>query len=535
MKIAFQICLLTYVGHSLLLNNGPSLHADVSSNKFYFRAHTDISPLFSNSQDYSGSSKQINFLLTKAVDLINKLTTNKNKSSKSEDIEAEVVPGSGRQAKLPVSLSFSSLHKHLISLKDPAAALEYLALPVEEYSVLDSKLVSRSLLSPDSFILSLPLGDLSSASMMGSGGVGGIKIAATLTTEVTVRPDPAKGRVIMESGPIYFTPTVSTKQTSISPLPTAALTEKSDFDASDKLETNTAHSSAESDVNDEPTSEFSEALPEWLLWGGRSTPSTSVKLKDVTILDHDGGLSEKEENKKNSVEVIKSSVQARFRIELQWDSPDVMDYSERGGVYGMLSRANGMRKSLFSSKDTTTSSTATAAASLEASKSVSTIDVEESITASQIIGDQDRDNSLRIESFSPNISSVSEVSVTADNTQIVTDPVDEVAKEEEKFLPVNAVVKVWLDVNLPVQKDLASAISFPPVKLLLNQAGALTTKAVLRTLAPVLGKLLVSDHESRKKKITRGPASEDKESDTAPVYKQTKTIYDDLTSNIEIR
>ena len=526
------------MGHSFLLNNNrPSLRADVSSNRFYFRVHTDASPLFANSQDYSVSSKQINFLLTKAVDLINKLTTNKNKSSKSEDVETEVVPSSVKQAKLPVSLSFSSLHKHLISLKDPAAALEYLALPVEEYSVLDSKLVSRSLMSPDSFILSLPLGDLSSASMMGSGGVGGIKIAATLTTEVTVRPDPAKGRVIMESGPIYFTPTVSTKQTPISSLPTAALTEKSDFDASDKLETNAAHSSAESNVNDEPTSEFSDALPEWLLWGGRSAPSTSEKLKDVTILDHDGGLPEKEENKKNSVEVIKSSVQARFRIELQWDNPDIMDYSERGGVYGMLSRANGMRKSLFSSKDTTTSSTASAAASFEASKSESTIDAEDRVTmtASQITGDQDHINSTRIESFSPDISSMGDVSATADGTQILTDPVDVVAEEEEKFLPVTAVVKVWLDVNLPVQKDLASAISFPPVKLLLNQAGALTTKAVLRTLAPVLGKLLVSDHESRKKKSVQGPASEDKESDTAPVYKQTKTIYDDLTSDIEIR
>ena len=542
MKIFFRICLLTYVGHSFLLNNRPSLRADVSSNRFYFWAHTDVSPLFANSQDYSGSSKQINFLLTKAVDLINKLTTNKNKSSKSEDVEAEVVPSSVKQAKLPVSLSFSSLHKHLISLKDPAAAVEYLALPVEEYSVLDSKLVSRSLLSPDSFILSLPLGDLSSASMMGSGCVGGIKIAATLTTEVTVRPDPAKGRVIMESGPIYFTPTVSTKQTSISSFPTAALTEKSDFDASDKLETNAADSSAESNGNDEPTSEFSDALPEWLLWGGRSAPSTSEMLKDITILDHDGGLPEKEENMKNSVAVIKSSVQARFRIELQWDDPDMMDYSERGGVYGMLSRANGMRKSLFSSKDTTTPSTASAAASFEASKSESTIDSEEynsqdrvTMTASQVTGDQDHNSSPRIESFSPDTSSVSDVSVAADGTQILTDPVDAVAEEEVKFLPVTAVVKVWLDVNLPVQKDLASAISFPPVKLLLNQAGALTTKAVLRTLAPVLGKLLVSDHESRKKKNVRGPASEDKESDTAPVYKQTKTIYDDLTSDIEIR
>ena len=534
MKIVFQICLVAQVGHSFLLNSRQYVQTDGSPNSINLRVREEGSSLLATSKDYSGSSKQINFLLTKAVDLINKLTTNKSKSSNNENAAAEVVSGSIKQAMLPVSLSFSSLHKHLISLKDPAAALEYLALPVEEYSVLDSNLVSRSLLSPDSFILSLPLGDLSSASMMGSGGVAGIKLAATLTTEVTVRPDPAKGRVIMESGPIYFTPTVSTKKTSSGLLPTPTQSASRDSYASDELETNVADSSADVDVNDKQTSDFSDALPEWLLWGGRSVSSSSSKLKDITILDHDGKFPEKEDQK-NPVEGIKSSVQARFRIELQWDSPDVSNYSERGGVYGILSRANGMRKSLFPTRDVTTFTAPDA--SFEGDKSVSTESFQDQITptstTSQAMQNPEFDMGSGVEGLGSDISPTSNMSGNTDDAQILTGPIDE--EEIATFLPVTAIVKVWLDVNLPVQKDLASAISFPPVKLLLNQAGALTTKAVLRTLAPVLGKLLVSDHESRKRKSGQSPVSEDKQSDTATAYKQTKNIYDDLTSDIDIR
>lgn len=523
---------MAQVGHSFLLNSRQYVQTDASPNNINLRVRGDGSSLLATSKDYSGSSKQINFLLTKAVDLINKLTTNKSKSSNNENAAAEVVSGSIKQAKLPVSLSFSSLHKHLISLKDPAAALEYLALPVEEYSVLDSNLVSRSFLSPDSFILSLPLGDLSSASMMGSGGAAGIKLAATLTTEVTVRPDPAKGRVIMESGPIFFTPTVSSKKISSGLLPTPTQNARSDSYASDELETNVADSPADVDVNGEPTSDFSDALPEWLLWGGRSVSSSSSKLKDITILDHDGKPSEKEDQK-NPVEGIKSSVQARFRIELQWDSPDVSDYSERGGVFGILSRANGMRKSLFPTRDVTTFTAADA--SFEVDKSASTESFQDHFTstsaASQAMQNPEFDVGSGVEGLGFDISPTSNMSSNTDDGQILPEPID----EEATFLPVTAVVKVWLDVNLPVQKDLASAISFPPVKLLLNQAGALTTKAVLRTLAPVLGKLLVSDHESRKKKSVQSPASEDEQSDNATAYKQTKNIYDDLTSDIDIR
>lgn len=105
--------------------------------------------------------------------------------------------------------------------------------------------------------------------------------------------------------------------------------------------------------------------------------------------------------------------------------------------------------------------------------------------------------------------------------------------EEVISLPVTAVVKVWVDVNLPVREDLSSALSFPPIKLLLNQAGALTTKALLRTIAPTLGKLLVKDHDNRRKVPT--DVSVSKIDDVKTPFKKQENMYDELTADIEIR
>lgn len=163
-----------------------------------------------NQKQSQKSNNQITFLLTKAVELINKMTS-KKKQQGNDTLNSEVVKKNSK--KVPITLSFSSTHKHEISLKDSLAALDYLALPVEFYSVLDSKLVTRSLTSADTFILSLPLGDITSASMIATSGNPGVKLAATLRTDVTVRPDPLNGRVLMESGPIYFIPTTKSTTT----------------------------------------------------------------------------------------------------------------------------------------------------------------------------------------------------------------------------------------------------------------------------------------------------------------------------------
>lgn len=109
---------------------------------------------------------------------------------------------------------------------------------------------------------------------------------------------------------------------------------------------------------------------------------------------------------------------------------------------------------------------------------------------------------------------------------------------DEEFLPVAAVVKVWVDINLPLQADLSSALSFPPVKILLSQAGALTTKAILSAVAPVLGKLLSSDHEKRLEKLfIANETSEKAEADDiiAKPTRESVSIYDDLTADIGIK
>lgn len=157
-----------------------------------------------NQGQYQKSNNQITFLLTKAVELINKMTS-KKKQQGNDTLNSEVIKKKSK--KVPITLSFSSTHKYEMILRDSLAALDYLALPVEFYSVLDTKLVTRSLTSADTFVLSLPLGDITSASMIATSGNPGVKLAATLRTDVTVRPDPSNGRVLMESGPIYFIPT----------------------------------------------------------------------------------------------------------------------------------------------------------------------------------------------------------------------------------------------------------------------------------------------------------------------------------------
>ena len=116
-----------------------------------FSKQTRSNKLSMNPQDYSDqsrSSKQINFLLNKAVELINRMTS-KKRSDDQKGAEVEATVASREMSRIPVTLSFSATHKHPISLIDPAAALEYLSLPVDAYSVLDSNLVTRSLSSDD--------------------------------------------------------------------------------------------------------------------------------------------------------------------------------------------------------------------------------------------------------------------------------------------------------------------------------------------------------------------------------------------------
>ena len=65
-------------------------------------------------------------------------------------------------------------------------------------------------------------------------------------------------------------------------------------------------------------------------------------------------------------------------------------------------------------------------------------------------------------------------------------------------LLVKAKVDVFVDLNVPLREDLSRAISFLPVKLLLQQAGSLATNAALRSLAPTFAELLKKDHDRRR-------------------------------------
>lgn len=173
------------------------------------------------------NAKRINNIISSASNIID-LRLKKWKQSKSQ--QNSTVP----VAVKPLRFSFSAAHRQTIVLKDPHAAHKYLSLPASEYSLLDSSLVARSQISPDVFILTVPLGDLTSA----TSSLTGIDsyVRANLQAEVTVKPDGNGGKVVMESGSIFFTPAA-------------------DVFARDDEKANIT---------------LSEVLPPWLIWGGSS-------------------------------------------------------------------------------------------------------------------------------------------------------------------------------------------------------------------------------------------------------------------------
>ena len=513
-----------------------SAHESKSGHKFPAAMKSDTY-LKMNQQDFenhSKNSKQINFLLTKAVDIINKMTSKKKPKDYVEGGSAtEVIATKESIVRVPVKFSFSSTRKHSISLLDPLAAVEYLSLPVEAYSVLDSNLVGRSLVADDTFILSLPLGDLASASQVVSGYASGVKLAATLRTEVTVRPDPQNGRVVMESGPIYFTPTQPKAR--ILNADRATLSQSEKPDVVDRADDSTSDGISD-EVDVEVPTGFSDALPEWLLWGGRTSKTSNTVVNNNDAIDYDNdeylkgtSKSDNRDNKNDGNEdVVKSSVQARFRIELQWKTVNIPDTGNQKGLNGFMSRANSMRKNFFGKENILD----------EVDTDIEHIGVINDLSFASNNSDSGSDNVVS-GSDSPlnNSNDVNEVTDSNESSQSLPNAIiDEnvISEEEIESLPVTAVVKVWVDVNLPVRSDLSSALSFPPVKLLLSKAGALTTKAVLGTLAPVLGTLLVRDHDSRRNKINNVDVIK-KNSVESIKYERTENIYDNLTADIEIK
>jgi hypothetical protein len=87
---------------------------------------------------------------------------------------------------------------------------------------------------------------------------------------------------------------------------------------------------------------------------------------------------------------------------------------------------------------------------------------------------------------------------TATTTVTQTPPTAAATAAAVPGITVSAKIKVTVDLNLPVRSDLSMAMSFLPVKLLLGQAGGLTTKTFMSTLAPTFASLLLIDYEKRR-------------------------------------
>lgn len=320
----------------------------------------------SSSNDFEPANNRINFLLTNAAKVVASLDSMKQSSAKGglsiaslfqrkANSDTNNGTASNVQKRLKsFSLSFSSSTTIPIQFDNSGAAIRYLSLPASEYSVLDSGLISRSRDSNDTFVLSLPLGDLTdSASPINTiGNFSNIdekytrtfRIVATMQTSVVVKPNPTKGEVIMESGPIFFIPTIERKQ--------QVNFDFSSFDDyEEELRYNRLGDEDNCDVNNEEIFKTLEIglseqiqqrasifLPDWLQWGGQSQvsdekPGRKVgRLNRLTsftgesrrtdINDTDKQFGDLSQNSTHSsgAPSIKSSIQAGFKVALTWDT-----------------------------------------------------------------------------------------------------------------------------------------------------------------------------------------------------------------------
>jgi len=317
----------------------------------------------------SGTGSAVDTLLSRALQLSRRFIKPRNST--------------GPARLKPARLAFSTSYTQKLKLGDADAASRYLSLPASNYSVLSSQFVSRAPDSDNIFVLNIPLGSSGTGGLMSTSGYNAKiapVLAATLSTSVTVDPQPLLRRVEMSSGPIFFTPSNSNSQNVSS---TTAKVETWHEPAIDPLAA--------------PQS-LADAFPEWLLWGGRSGDANSASSSPSSSPSPDGA--------------VKSSVQAGFRVELSWpENP----------TFALLASSN-----------------------------------------------------------------------------TGTDESSDTLQRGESILDVRARIEVWVQMNLPIQEEVSAAVNFPPVRLLLEQAGRLTTGAVLKSIAPAFAELLVRDHDSRR-------------------------------------
>lgn len=224
-------------------------------------------------------STVINTLLEKAIGLVKSASPSLFTPRNSTDL------GIPKKLK-PLKISFVSSHVHKLSLNNTVNAISYLSLPATEYSVLDSSLVSRSDECNDTFVLNIPLGDISSMYSYGISNSPRLKLDTTLSTSVEVKPEPENSLVRMRSNELYFI-----------------------------NNNNNNNSTANSSTF------ISETLPMWLIDSDASSSDASSKIDDAET-----------ENKPVQAKVkSKSSIQTGFEIQMSWKNrhkkDDILDVS----------------------------------------------------------------------------------------------------------------------------------------------------------------------------------------------------------------
>jgi len=106
----------------------------------------------------------------------------------------------------PLLLKFSTAHIENIEFQDPMLADRYFNLPISQYSVLDSDLVSRAPNSDNKFNINIPLSFLNNYnSEFSSPSI--VDLPSNLLTDMTVKLNSNRKQLFIESGDVYFTMT----------------------------------------------------------------------------------------------------------------------------------------------------------------------------------------------------------------------------------------------------------------------------------------------------------------------------------------
>eukprot|EP01036_Dinobryon_divergens_P023883 gene23883-32278_t len=254
---------------------------------------------FQKSEKYFNTdqaSQHINFLLNSAAAMANSVQKVKlfPSGAKSNATKSSVLK--------PFKITFACRHSYNFELNDSSLAREYLALPVSNYSVLDSNLISKSVEQDDSFSIVLPLGDIISymsplrSKSNQSNGSSFDRLSLTVRAPVTVIPAPDLGLINMSSGNIVFIPTLHW----------------------DKIAGASTNQSTTKRNHDHRSFNLSSILPRWLVWGGDFEIDSADAVATPTTMPSDADGSRREASV--CLPPLKSSIQAGFKLILKWDT-----------------------------------------------------------------------------------------------------------------------------------------------------------------------------------------------------------------------